>query len=178
MTRSFCLLQTFCLHWLDWSIVHTSASKIPHNQRFDICYVLADKIASQEYFGFARIKQYTYIVTNIYAKLSHILKSLTAVLQKIPQIESLFFYQPRVLLGCLCISSHANARGCLTDLFGSLAGGLCIVHVEVHVQNHGEGHKDCSGNEHSFAQRLTGPVTSIYHIPILGVVCILCCSSN
>jgi hypothetical protein len=25
---------------------------------------------------------------------------------------------------------------------------------------------------------LTSPVTSIHHIPILGVVCILCCSSN
>jgi hypothetical protein len=72
-------------------LAHPSASKIPHNRTFDICYVLADKIGSQEYFGFARIKQYTYIVSNIYAKLRHILKSLTAVLQKIPEIEIVSF---------------------------------------------------------------------------------------
>ena len=111
--------------------------------------------------------------TKSYPKITH-----CSVTENTTNRNSLFFYQARILLGCSCIASHANARGCLTDLFGSLAGGLCIVHVEVHVQNHGEHHEDCSGNEHSFAQRLTGPVTSVYHIPILGVVCVLCCSSN
>jgi hypothetical protein len=80
--------------------------------------------------------------------------------------------------GPSCISSHADAGVCLADIFHSLTRRLCVVHVEVYVQNHGEHHKHCSRNKHSFAQRLASPVTRIYHISVLGVVGILCCSSD
>lgn len=104
---------------------------------------------------------------------------IVAVVQKRHKKEIvIFLIRPGLSLGGSRIASHANAGSCLTDPFCSLASGLRIVHVEVDVQNHGEHHEDCSGNKHSFAQSLAGPVTSIYHIPILGVVCVLCCSGN
>lgn len=76
-----------------------------------------------------------------------------------------------------CVASHTDIGGSLVDLFGSLACRFHVVHVEVHVQNHSEHHEDRSRDKNSFAQGLASPAPHVYHMPIPGVVRVLCCSS-